>query len=1456
MKKTILISVLVLCFLFAGTAFAKDVYYETFTDSTTGRTINYFDLGENTPRMYFTQNYWLKNNNSMIVASEKEFKAYKYNLLDHTAEVLFDDMSLGCYDFTVANDVVYARCTDGSFLSQDLKDNGAPASGTRGGTRSAGEELVKLFDMTLPLNEANQYDGDGGNYNGVDYTVGGLTFRLCNANRWRNSQTLTYTRGGALCRATVSQARSEGNGWDPYVRWVSGRNGSRMQFRVDNSILSGDQRNVVIEFDYFDDSNQYMTADGNSISLYYLKYNDGGTPTTGRKYFTTTNTDTWKTATITLDDAQFTHNGGINDNNGQLFDFQIGMELGRGGFACRNIKVYVPAPEVIDTDEISAEVNADGTALEGALVLSSSFAYGSTASYDKNVLLSGTDGRSAVDGKHYLFNQEYTAFPSNKEWQRWKNGFYFKIPDSFAYGNTYGDIEIEVEYYAPSGQIELLMKDSTGADKSVGKTAVVANQWTTKKYIISEDDGRNLVLQNSLSGCDFRFNFDCQAYIHKVTVKKLSNIKNIGVLRGWQPHVTADGRYMSLTDDTHVIIYDIEQHRLGNTSNPDHPDYQSNHVMINPIYPNLVLFAHEGDAGTTFDRMWTYNTVTGKFNNVFKQYSNLDGSTTGEAVGHENWTADGEKIVAVKYKHDENIGRSGIVRIDKDGNNREYLNGDHDYWHCHPSPDGRWIVADTKMSLNSYSKIVLIDSKSGKSYVVAKQKVGANDPWQPHAQFSADGTKVTFGMIRRQLNNANVLGVGIVDVSDLVNDGQLGEPADPTDYKISPFEIGFNKDAGRNEVKTRVTNIDGIQRDMNLYAGVFDSQGRLISAGKSRYDSSADGTLTAEIRDTGNGETVKCFMWDDNMDPVSNHVDTVKNIRAAKVGANEVVLSWQDDSDMPAIKYEVFRGGQKIGETPYPVYRDSGLTKETQYTYYIRPVYSGIAIGEDASYASADVDGLDFDGIYSVLERPCKNYGLTFLENDNLAFDSYTEFKVKDGESCRMARQVLEGEEDGRGNKRWGSTYDGMFYFDCDRGVITADTNNVLIGVRYYDNREGVNLSIDYKKADGTVGSKTVVTKTGTDTWKTATVLLDDAKFVDSSEINGHDFRFQGGYSMYISRVWAIPLDQNGNRISRGGSGSPIVGGQAGVKVTTRGETVSATLVGNEITENGLHFTLNGSDNSVDGYTEATNEGGRDCRQNTSASTSMFCFKVNKDIIPEDVTAIDVTVEYYGYNYNGGKIQLKYTATDGTTKTVDVASPSSSSWSSSAKQWKTATVSITDAKLIGGLNRGSDLVIKPTGKSTKIYSVTVTKKSTPAASPLQYIEWNASTDAGSGLSRISGGQISGDDIYVHSVNDWLKFSVNDLYLYGKSNNAVWVDITYRDSGTSNIYLYYNTSDPTVAAPKADKLAETVITCEGTGLYKTVSIPLIDANFSNYDGYDFRIVSDNGAYIKNVRVVGY
>ena len=383
--------------------------------------------------------------------------------------------------------------------------------------------------MTLPFNSgyedatASSSSEAGTDSEGVDYTENGLTFRFCNNNRWRRSTTVARKRGGKYCRATVMR-NTQGSMTRPaladFYDWntpSSNRQSSQMLFKVDNSIISTSQRDITIEFDYFGDTN----SDQSSIELKYLKYNNGGTPSVSTKWVSMTKDNAWHTAKVDITDAQFdksaADSNNLNDGAGRYYDFQIGMGGNRGGFAMTNVKVYIPGCIPMPDHEVSAEVNSAGTAFEGAL-LSSIW----NGSYDRNIGFSGTDGMPAADGKQYAYNREFTEY-GNETWKQWANNFCFKIPDDVLYGSDYTRVEIDVEYYAPTSEttMKLLAKNSSNNEISVENVSAATGVWTTKTFVITSTDGKNIVFNNGSDGSvDIRITFDKQAYIHKVAIRK------------------------------------------------------------------------------------------------------------------------------------------------------------------------------------------------------------------------------------------------------------------------------------------------------------------------------------------------------------------------------------------------------------------------------------------------------------------------------------------------------------------------------------------------------------------------------------------------------------------------------------------------------------------------------------------------------------------------------------------------------------------------------------------------------------------------------------------------------------------------------------------------------------------------------------------------------------------------
>ncbi len=203
-------------------------------------------------------------------------------------------------------------------------------------------------------------------------------------------------------------------------------------------------------------------------------------------------------------------------------------------------------------------------------------------------------------------------------------------------------------------------------------------------------------------------------------------------------------------DLTHSYVFDTEW-------------YDPNHVSINPVKPNLLLFCHEGTSVN--DRLWVLNTDTDEYYNVFvpRFYS---AKSAGEIACHEMWTHDGEHIVFHKSSGSSAIGYPGIVSIKYDGTERNYINSDYAYNHVATSPvSNRWAVADTGYSNGEYSDIVLIDCYTGVSHVVARVKQTGINPGHCHPAFNLDGTKVWFGHYDE---TGKIIRIGWADVSDII----------------------------------------------------------------------------------------------------------------------------------------------------------------------------------------------------------------------------------------------------------------------------------------------------------------------------------------------------------------------------------------------------------------------------------------------------------------------------------------------------------------------------------------------------------------------------------------------------------------------------------------------------------------------------------------------------------------
>ncbi len=220
------------------------------------------------------------------------------------------------------------------------------------------------------------------------------------------------------------------------------------------------------------------------------------------------------------------------------------------------------------------------------------------------------------------------------------------------------------------------------------------------------------------------------------------------------------------------------------------------HPMINPVYPELYFFCHEGTTTGIPDRLMLGRFDTGEVYNMFVQAGPADSPDTRETSGHEVWSMDGTMMYWVKYTYANNLGQSGFMRTDKYGKTREYINGDFSWWHCYPSSDHNWVAGDTNQG-----QIGIANTNTYESWYIAKFNMFSHThPYQPHPHINYGNTMLSWQMV----DSNNMLGVGFADISELTKDPRKNERLelddkitfivnDNSDYKVSETEFNGEK---------------------------------------------------------------------------------------------------------------------------------------------------------------------------------------------------------------------------------------------------------------------------------------------------------------------------------------------------------------------------------------------------------------------------------------------------------------------------------------------------------------------------------------------------------------------------------------------------------------------------------------------------------------------------------------
>lgn len=270
----------------------------------------------------------------------------------------------------------------------------------------------------------------------------------------------------------------------------------------------------------------------------------------------------------------------------------------------------------------------------------------------------------------------------------------------------------------------------------------------------------------------------------------------------------------------------------------DYPDYAPDHPCLNPNpkYDYLYFFAHETISATLNyffegslmpDRVWMANLETDEYYNAIEQkwFRSPDpdkpgSGYTGEGLGHELWSPDGEWIYAVRHPQMLDGLRASVkpdahfIMQRVDGLDKRYIkcdftpteriigNGGSDSNHSMLSNDNRWIVSDTNYYGGKLSGLYVFDAETGASNLIAVLPESGANPGHVHPQFSPKGTYAIFGCWTEDYKTPQF---GWADVSDITKNPTPGGRYDISetcnaidydgdfDFNVEPIYDGSGK---------------------------------------------------------------------------------------------------------------------------------------------------------------------------------------------------------------------------------------------------------------------------------------------------------------------------------------------------------------------------------------------------------------------------------------------------------------------------------------------------------------------------------------------------------------------------------------------------------------------------------------------------------------------------------------
>lgn len=342
------------------------------------------------------------------------------------------------------------------------------------------------------------------------------------------------------------------------------------------------------------------------------------------------------------------------------------------------------------------------------------------------------------------------------------------------------------------------------------------------------------------------------------------------------------------------------------------------------------------------------------------------------------------------------------------------------------------------------------------------------------------------------------------------------------EFGIPSVEVG--EDAGT--VTLDIENANNFEGDVYLYAVAKDkTTGRMTAFAYDvhSYGSSVSDTLSATVKLGANDEFSYYIDGEIGQALVNRKPSKVNNV-AFSSGFDNAKITWTD----------AFDDYNFIKEYQVKVNDEVVYTTEDVFEYTLQNIKSGTQykieiVAIDHQELMSDYDTVMFTlpkhGYVNLGNYEKDRSGMELYSSFTNTSDTYIIEEFIDGVKCyRTASKKNDGEEYGVGKD-----YTFM-YFRVDSDVVSSDNRKVMVEVTYYDTgKTSESVNIQYNAEDGSPAKIAKVAQiTNSKTWKTATIVLEDAKFAKLTSLSKCDFRLvnsTGNSPIYISNVRVMAID-------------------------------------------------------------------------------------------------------------------------------------------------------------------------------------------------------------------------------------------------------------------------------------------------------------------------------------------